>query len=376
MKNKDLLFTTVSPHIREGSRTPIIIWLVALSLIPAGVWGVYVFGTGSLWIIAVSIGAAVITELVITALSGKFTIMDGSAFLTGLLIGYTMPPSIPLHIPAIASIFAIAVVKLAFGGLGCNWMNPALAGRVFVMFSFPGSMSSWLLPRTLADAVSAATPLGAVKTGLHEIAATYADSVGAMLNQLKNVKGPMGYLALKAYPVSDFDAGITEWLGRTFGLSIPKGYFDLFVGNVGGAIGEVSVLLLLLGTVYLFIKKIITWEIPVSYLVSFSLLVWIFGGFGFKGGLFSGDVFFHLFTGGLILGAFYMATDMVTTPLSSLGMIIFGMGAGLLTFLIRFFGSLPEGVSLAIIIMNITVPLIDRYTNHFTFAKKKYGKNK
>lgn len=379
MENKEQYLTTISPHLHEGSRTPFIMWIVSFCLVPAAIWGVYAFGIGSLFILIVSIFSSVLTELIITKLLKKLTILDGSAFLTGLLIGFNMPPWIPIYIPILASVFAIAVVKHAFGGLGCNWMNPALAGRVFVMFSFSGPMSTWMMPRAFwdavtgasADAVSAATPLGAVKSGLQELAVTFGDASGGVVQKLQEFKGPMHYLAAHGYPVSQFDAGITGWLNQTFGLSIHKGYFDLFVGNVGGCIGEVSVLLLLLGTVYLFLKKIITWEIPTSYIVSFSLLVWIFGGMRFAGGLFSGDVLFHLFAGGLILGAFYMATDMVTTPLTAKGMIIFGIGAGLLTFLIRFFGSLPEGVSLAIIIMNIAVPLIDRYTKPKIFGTNK-----
>ncbi len=379
MEKKEKYLTTISPHLHEGSRTPFIMWIVSLCLVPAAVWGVYVFGIGSLLILVVSIFSSVITELVITKLLKKFTILDGSAFLTGLLIGFNMPPTIPIYIPILASVFAIAVVKHAFGGLGCNWMNPALAGRVFVMFSFSGPMSTWLMPHTLwnavssatPDIISSATPLGSVKSGLQEIAVTFADSSGGVIQKLQELKGPMNYLSANGYPVSQFDAGITGWLNGTFGLSIQKGYLDLFIGNVGGCIGEVSILLLLLGTVYLFIKKIITWEIPVSYIASFSLLVWIFGGMRFAGGLFTGDVLFHMLTGGLILGAFYMATDMVTTPLTSKGMIIFGIGTGLLTFLIRFFGSLPEGVSLAIIIMNIAVPLIDRYTKPTIFGTNK-----
>jgi electron transport complex protein RnfD len=372
MEKSQGYITSMSPHLREGSRTPHIMWIVSLCLLPAAIWGVYVFGMGSLIVLAVSIISSMATEFIITQLTGKKqTITDGSAFLTGLLIGFNLPPELPLYIPVIASVFAMAIVKHAFGGLGSNWMNPALAGRVFVMFSFSSPLSTWLMPHTLPDAVSSATPLGAVKSGLQGIAVTFSNSAEGLVQKLHELKGPMHYLASTGYPVSGFDQALTGWLNNTFGLSIHKGYFDLFVGNVGGCIGEVSVLLLLLGTVYLFYKKIITWEIPVSYLAGFSVLVWVFGGLRFAQGLLTGDVLFHLFTGGIILGAFFMATDMVTSPLTRKGMIIFGLGAGILTFLIRFFGSLPEGVSLSIIIMNITVPLIDRYTKPVIFGTKK-----
>jgi len=158
------------------------------------------------------------------------------------------------------------------------------------------------------------------------------------------------------------------------GRILPAGYGELFIGNIPGCIGEVSALLLLLGSIYLFIKKIITWEIPASYLVSFSLLVWIFGGFRYGAGLFKGDVLFHLLSGGLILGVFYMATDMVTSPMTRKGRLIFGVGAGFLTFLIRFYGSFPEGVSLAIILMNMFVPLLNRLTKPVRFGFVKEGK--
>jgi electron transport complex protein RnfD len=366
---------SMSPHLREGSRTPHIMWMVSLCLLPAAIWGVYIFGIGSLVVLAVSIVSSVATEFIITRLTGKNqTITDGSAFLTGVLIGFNLPPELPLYIPIIASVFAMAIVKHAFGGLGGNWMNPALAGRVFVMFSFSGPLSTWLNPHTLPDAVSSATPLGAVKSGLQGVAVTFSNSPEGLVQKLHELKGPMHYLSTMGYPVSGFDQAVTGWLNNTFGLSIHKGYIDLFVGNMGGCIGEVSVLLLLLGSIYLFYKKIIRWEIPVSYLAGFSALVWVFGGLRFAQGPFAGDVLFHLFTGGIILGALYMATDLVTSPLTRKGMIIFGLGAGLLTFLIRFFGSLPEGVSLSIIIMNITVPLIDRYTKPVIFGttKKEY----
>jgi electron transport complex protein RnfD len=372
MDNPQGYLTTISPHLREGTRTPHIMWIVTLCLLPAAIWGVYIFGLGSLLVLTICIAASVATEFIINQLTGrKQTISDGSAVLTGLLIGFNLPPQLPLYIAVIASVFAIAIVKYAFGGLGGNWMNPALAGRVFVLFSFSGPMSTWLMPHTLPDAVSSATPLGAVKSGLQGVAVTFSNSAEALAQKLHELKGPMHFLATKGYPVSGFDQSLTDWLNSTFGLSIHKGYFDLFVGNMGGSIGEVSVLLLLLGTIYLFYRKIISWHIPVSYLGCFAFLVWIFGGLRFDQGLFSGDALFHLFSGGIMLGAFYMATDMVTSPLTRKGMIIFGVGAGMLTYLIRFFGSLPEGVSLSIIIMNMAVPLIDRYTKPVIFGTTK-----
>jgi electron transport complex protein RnfD len=358
-ENKSILITT-SPHLHEGSSTRSIMLAVTICLLPAGIWGVVVFGLRVLAVLLTAIVASVLTEAVISRALKRNTLPDCSAILTGLLVGYNMPPSVPLFIPAVASVFAIAVVKMTFGGLGRNWMNPALAGRVFVTFSWTGPMTTWLLPRTWggADAATGASVLGFIKAGLID------GSGGA--------RGPAQFLALGNYPHSPLDLRLTQWLNSgLFGGRLEAGYVDLFVGNIPGCIGEVSALLLLLGSVYLFARKIITWEIPVTYLATFSVLVWVFGGLRFDSGFFHGDVLFHLFSGGLMLGALYMATDMVTSPLTSKGMIIFGVGAGFLTFLIRFYGSFPEGVSLAIILMNMFVPLINRITKPVKFGYLK-----
>ena len=351
---------TTSPQIHKPVSTASVMWAVSACLLPAAVWGVYSFGLRSLAVILVSIAASVLTEFGLGFVSKRSTILDGSAFLTGLLIGFNLPPGIPFYIPIIASVFAIAVVKWTFGGLGSNWMNPALAGRVFVAFSWTGPMTSWTIPRNLVDAVSSATPLSAVKSGLF----TYTG----------DARGPMQFLSEIGYPRTAFDGKVTDFLRRILeplGATVEPGYGDLFFGNIPGCIGEVSAFLLLVGTIYLFAKKIITWHVPVSYLATFGVLGWIFGGTVFGSGVFAGNVVFHLFTGGLILGAFYMATDMVTSPLTPKGLLIFGVGCGFFTFLIRFFGSFPEGVSLAIIIMNIFVPLINKYTGPKRFGISK-----
>lgn len=351
MEENQVRLIEPAPQIHHRDSTARIMWTVVLCLVPAGVWGVYVFGLRVLMVLAVSILAALAGEWMMAKALGKAsTLRDGSAFLTGLLVGFNLPPSIPYYIPVIASLFAIVVVKWTFGGLGQNWMNPALAGRVFVFFSWTGQMTSWSMPRTMdaVDTVSSASVLGFLKTGL-------LDYTGAE-------KGPMAFLQRAGYPHSSMDLKFTEWLRGIFGEGVPGGYWDLFVGNVPGCIGEVSALLLLLGAAYLFYKKIITWEIPVAYIATFSFLIWIFGGLRYNAGFFHGNILFHFLSGGLVLGVFYMATDMVTSPLNPRGMLIFGAGAGFLTFLIRIYGSFPEGVSLAIILMNIFVPMINRYT--------------
>jgi len=351
MEEKNKLLVSVSPHLNSGMSTSKIMWSVTVCLIPAGAWGVYIFGVGALFVLFASICSAVLTEFIITKLQGKNVVFDGSAFLTGLLIGYNMPPDVPGFIPVIASVFAIAIVKHVFGGLGNNWMNPALAGRVFVMFSWTNQMTTWTPPRfTFLSNLLGATNYGKVMS-------EYSAVSGASENIYDVLSGAT---PLSSYPQAFSNTGT---------------YWDLFLGNIAGCIGEISALLLILGAVYLLIKKIITWQIPVCYIGTFAFLVFIFGGTDWNEEtrevfrvLFSGDVLFHLFSGGLMLGAFYMATDMVTTPLTSKGMIIFGVGAGVLTFLIRLFGGFPEGVSLAIILMNMSVPLINRYTRPVKFG--------
>jgi electron transport complex protein RnfD len=366
---KKTLLVTPSPHVFEGTRSSIIMWSVSASLLPALVWGIIVFGLPALITVTLCIVSALGTELIVNVIRRRFTLNDGSAFLTGFLLGLSLPPSVPVYVPVTASIFALALVKHAFGGLGANWMNPALAGRVFALFSFSKVMNVWQVPATLphwpavggaVDTVTGASPLSMVKSGLLELSYK-AGSFDQATSPLQYPGGPIPLLAAKHYPITPFDSQISDSLGGLFGVHINKGYFDLFFGNAAGSIGEISLFLLLAGALFLFLRKIISWEIPVVYLGSFGILVWIFGGLPFTHGLFRGDVLFHLLTGGLVFGAFFMATDYVTTPMSRSGKIIFGAGAGFLTFLIRFTGALPEGVSLAIIIMNMFVPLIDRF---------------
>lgn len=349
------LLVTPAPHIRLFQKTSTIMWFVSLALLPAGVWGINIFGLKALLVLLVSIGSALAAEGLVNLFIRKNTLGDGSAFLTGLLVGYNMPPGVALYVAAAASVFAILVVKWSFGGLGSNWMNPALAGRVFAFFSWPKEMSGWVIPlpggqrfftrlfmgrfdalsAASSDTLSAATPLSVVKTG--------------MVTGINGLEGPMQLLMTNGSPYT---------------------YTDMFVGRIPGCIGEGSVLLLLAGFLFLLAFRIVRLSIPVVYVASFSLLVWIFGGLPFDRGFFTGDVLFHLLTGGLVLGALFMATDMVTTPLTTRGRILFGLGCGGMTFLIRLYGSPPEGVSLAIIFMNILVPLIDRFTRP---AKFGYG---
>ena len=311
---------SVSPHIRAKQSIKSIMWTVNLSLGPAFLFSIYNFGLQVILVTAVSVISCVLVELVCLKLRNKplSPILDGSAVLTGLLVAFNLPPNVPLWIPAVGAVVAIGVAKQAFGGLGYNIFNPALAARCFLLSAWPVEMTTWQV-----HGVTGATPLGIFKE-----------------------KG-MGYLLTEFGSKSDL-------------------YWKLFSGGIGGCIGETSVILLVLGSLILFYKKIISWHTPVSYIAFLFILGWLFGG---QQGFLSGDPLFYIFSGGLFLGALYMATDMVTTPLTNKGKFVFGLGCGLLTFLIRKFGSYPEGVSYSILLMNTATPIIDRY-----IKTKKFGK--
>ena len=302
MKNR--LIVSTSPHLYKEESVSRIMWMVVLSLLPAGIAGIFIFGEGALRVIILSIVSALITEGLLQVLTKKkITVLDGSAFLTGLLLAFNLPPEVPLWLPVVGAFFAIAIGKAAFGGLGQNIFNPALVGRVFLMASWPKYMTNF----SQLDAVSTATPLALIKKG----------------RILENIS-----------------------------------YGDLFLGKHGGCIGEVCILALLLGAIFLFIRGYLSWHIPIPYILTVGLFTYLFG----PKGLFTGDWLFHILSGGLILGAFFMATDYVTSPLTRKGQIIFGIGCGLLTAIIRLWGGYPEGVSYAILMMNAATPIIDRYT--------------
>jgi electron transport complex protein RnfD len=313
MQNK--LIVSVSPHLHKDESVSKIMWFVFLSLIPAGIAGIFIFGLSALWVIILGIISALISEGIIQLLAKrKVTILDGSAFLTGLLLAYNLPPGVPFWLPVVGSFFAIAIGKQIFGGLGQNIFNPALVGRVFLMASWPKYMTSFTLPRNY-DAVTSATPLALLKEGE---------------------------------------------------LSNHISYLDLFLGKRGGCIGEVCILALLLGVLFLFLKGYISWHIPLTYIATTGILTYIFG----PKGLFSGDWIFHILSGGLILGAFFMATDYVTSPLTRKGQIVFAIGCGLLTAIIRLWGGYPEGASYAILMMNAATPIIDRFTRSRIYGTK------
>ena len=320
---------SVSPHIKSEETTSRIMWTVSASLLPAVIMGAYFFGPRAVFTVALCILSSVCSEFIFQkAMGRKVSVSDGSAFLTGLLLGLNLPSTVPFYIPVVGSFVAVIITKQLFGGLGCNVFNPALIGRAFLLVSFPRLMTIWSEPASafvLLDARTTATPLGILK------------EEGA--------------------------ARLVEVFGNQTNL-----YSQLLIGHRAGSIGETSVLALLIGAAFLLYRRYITWHIPVSFLGTAALMAWIFGA---KGALFAGDPLLHLMTGGMILGAFFMATDYVTCPSVKYGQIVFGAGCGFLTMLIRLKGGYPEGAMFAILIMNCFSPLIDR-----GFKSKIFGVQK
>jgi Na+-translocating ferredoxin:NAD+ oxidoreductase subunit D len=316
-------------------------WSVTLALAPAAAWGVFSFGLVALRTLAAAVLSAVGAELLLGLALRRRTLGDGSAVLTGLLVGLAMPPSVPLFVPVAASAFAIGVAKWAFGGLGANWANPALAGYLFAFLSWRELFSTHLAPRLwqAADAVAAATPLASLAA-----------------------RG--GTSAAAALPVSVVDRAVSAALGGLLGspAAVPRGVVDLVLGIRPGAIGEVSALLLLAGAAFLAARRIVAWRIPAAFLSTFALLAWAFGGTRGGPGAFHGNVLAELLGGGLLLGACFMATDPVTSPIEPLGMVLFGIGCGCLTWLVRSLGAYAEGVAFAVVLMNMLTPAIDRLT--------------
>ena len=318
-----ILTVSGSPHIHSDQPVNKIMYGVVIAMIPAMLVSIYFFGLGAAKVMLVSVLSCLFFEWVIQKylLKGPLTINDGSALITGILLAFNVPSNMPVWMTIVGAFIAIAVAKMTFGGLGKNPFNPALVGRVFMLMSFPVAMTTWPVPKpifggaALTDAITGPTTLGIVKEGLMA-----GKTVSELLPQLPD-------------------------------------YTRELLGNQGGSLGEISAIALLIGACYMFYKKIITWHIPVSYILSvviFSGIFWLINPERYL------DPVFHLLTGGMMLGIFYMATDMVTSPINPRGMLIFGAGCGILTMLIRLWGGYPEGVSFAILIMNAFTPLINR----------------
>jgi len=324
--NEKLFNVSMSPHIRSDESIAKIMWTVNIALVPAALFGAYHFGLNALMVMIVGIISAVVFEYLVEKIRKKpITITDGSAVLTGLLLAMCLPPDLPFYMAAVGSFFAIVVAKHAMGGLGSNIFNPAHIGRAALMVSWPVAMTTWSKMTTSVDVVSAATPL--------------------------NILKQQGYTALI----------------DTFG-NAGNMYQAMFFGFRNGSIGETSTVLLVLGGLFLIYKKYVNWEIPAVMIGTVAVGTWMFGGLKDFGTFFSGDPLFNIMAGGLIIGAFFMATDMVTIPITKKGQIIFAFGTGLLTVLIRLKGGYPEGVCYAILLMNCLTPLIDRFVQ-----PKKFG---
>lgn len=312
-----------SPHVHTDDSIKKIMYGVVYAMLPAMLVSIYFFGLGALRVLLISVLSCMLLEYLIQkyVMRTAVTVTDGSAIVTGVLLAFNVPSNLPWWILFIGAVVSIGIGKMSFGGLGKNIFNPALVGRVFLLISFPVQMTSWPIPRPLfaegiTDAVTGPTPLGIMKEGLQA-----GKTVQEIMPQ------------------------------------IPDYVENLMTGFQGGCVGEVSAFALILGALYMLYRKIITWHIPAAYLgsaVVFSGILWLVDPTLYV------DPLFHLVTGGMMLGVFYMATDMVSSPMSAKGQLIFGAGCGLLTILIRVFGAYPEGVSFAILIMNAFVPLIDR----------------
>lgn len=324
------LIVSAPPYLKNGETSHCLMFDVVIASIPMILAAVYFFGPYSLLVLFLSVFTAMATEALIQMwktpgyrfrpflfnllTNERITIMDGSALVTGLLLAFNLPPQVPFWLPIIGSAVAIAIGKQIFGGLGQNIFNPALFARAFLVAAWPAHMTSYVAP----------------------------------------FHWPQWFERISWYPSSWGVDGVSTATPLTLikqqGNSTP--YMDLFFGSIGGCLGEVSALAILIGAAYLLYKGTITWHIPFTYLGTVALLTTLFGK----------DPVFHLFSGGLMLGAFFMATDVVTSPVTKTGRILFGIGCGVMTVLIRMFGAFPEGVSYSILLMNASTPLIDRYT--------------
>ncbi|MCQ2284500.1 MAG: RnfABCDGE type electron transport complex subunit D [Bacteroidales bacterium] len=309
-----------SPHVHSDESVKTIMWSVVIALMPAFLVSIFYFGLPVIILTCVSVGCCVLFEYLIQRymMKVKPSISDGSAVVTGLLLAFNVPANLPIWMMVVGAIVAIGIAKMPFGGLGHNPFNPALVARVFMLIAFPVAMTTWPTPTPIwgfADAVTGPTPLGILKEGA--------------------------------------------------AVEMPS-YLDMLLGQMGGSFGEVSAIALLIGAGFLLWKRIISWHIPVSFILTVFVIAAIFHAINPAQ---YANPFFHVLAGGLILGACFMATDMVTSPTSKSGMLVFGCGCGLLTIIIRLFGAYPEGVSFSILFMNALVPLINKWFQPKTYAK-------
>lgn len=325
------LFISPSPHVYEDTSVKRLMFDVVIALLPALAFSIYFFGMGAIIVTLTAVVSCLAFEWLIQKfiLKQEPTISDGSAIVTGLLLAFNIPTNLPIWIIIVGSLVAIGVGKMSFGGLGNNPFNPALVGRVFMLISFPVQMTSWPVPtgfsNSYTDAVTGATPLGVMKEGIGA-----GESVSAIMDKIPS-------------------------------------HMELFYGHMGGSMGEIAAVALLLGLAYMLFRKVITIHIPASIFITITLFT---GILWFVNPESNADPLFHLLTGGVMLGAIFMATDYVTSPMSVKGMWIYGIGIGVITVAIRVFGAYPEGISFAILIMNAFVPLINMYIKPKRFGEE------
>ena len=321
------LIASSSPHIRSNEDTRSIMLDVIIALLPAMGWSIYCFGINALVLTLVSVVSCVFFEWAYRKLMKKSCMVgDLSAVVTGMLLSFVCPVDLPWWVIIIGAFFSIVVVKQLYGGIGCNFLNPALAGRAFLLASYATAMTTWAIPKIRPDVTSAATPMAIMKEGTEEAFTTL---------------------------MSNYSIG------------------DMFIGKVGGSLGEVSALCLLVGGIYLLIRKVISWQIPVAYIGTVAILTLIAAPAGMDNVQY---MLYNVFGGGLMLGAIFMATDYATSPVTKPGQLIFGIGCGLLTCFIRRFGSYPEGVCYSILIMNCTTWLLDKYIRPTIYGAVKKEK--
>ena len=321
------LIASSSPHIRSNEDTRSIMLDVIIALLPAMGWSIYCFGIKALVLTLVSVVSCVFFEWAYRKLMKKSCMVgDLSAVVTGMLLSFVCPVDLPWWVIIIGAFFSIVVVKQLYGGIGCNFLNPALAGRAFLLASYATAMTTWAIPKIRPDVTSAATPMAIMKEGTEEAFTTL---------------------------MSNYSIG------------------DMFIGKVGGSLGEVSALCLLVGGIYLLIRKVISWQIPVAYIGTVAVLTLIAAPVGMDNVQY---MLYNVFGGGLMLGAIFMATDYATSPVTKPGQLIFGLGCGLLTCFIRRFGSYPEGVCYSILIMNCTTWLLDKYIRPTIYGAVKKEK--
>lgn len=321
------LIISISPHIHSGDSINRRMWNVVIALIPALAIALWTFGLPALWTTLICIASCLLTEWIINRymFHRQFSLSNGSALITGILLAFNLPSILPWWMAIIGSVVAIGIGKMSFGGLGCNIWNPALVGRVFLLISFPAAMTTW-------------------PTGVESIYHPAAGATGA------SIQADASSGATILYYINQSNSSLSDY-----------DFLDMAVGHMNGSLGEVGGIAILIGLIYMLATRTISWHIPVSVIGSAAFFSWAFGG----------NPLLDIFAGGLLLGAVFMATDYVTSPMTHLGQLVFGFMIGFITIIIRRYGAYPEGVSFAILLMNSFVPLINKYCRPSIFGEKE-----